>query len=192
MTRILIALQAVDRWPRWLRLLAFLLFLVPVFPVLGRMAGWASLPLPGERDLKVLPQMVGAAAYLIVTLPIIMTDLEQRRSVSEAGRIFWGFALPAFLVFIAWQGATAGWLFLDALVRGRSVEVTYVIRDVTPGGNAKCPNSVRFVGLPPMWDGLCDVSPDVLRALRPGMAVALTGRGTGAWLIAAGPDLTPP
>ncbi|MFN4061691.1 MAG: hypothetical protein ACK4IA_13185 [Paracoccus hibiscisoli] len=90
MTRILIALQAVDRWPRWLRLLALLVCLVPAFPVLGRMAGWTSLPMPGETDLKVLPQMVGAAAYLIVTLPIIMTDLKKRRSASDAGRIFWG------------------------------------------------------------------------------------------------------
>lgn len=186
MSRILMAFQAFDRWPRWLRLIAHLIFFVPFLPFLNKMAGWSSLPVPGERELKVLPQMVGAAIYLLVILPVIMAGREKQRPESEARRIFLGVALPVFLIVTSWQSVAAGWPFLDALIRGRPVEATYVVREVTVGGNWKCRNSVRFVGLPILWDRVCWVSPDVLRDLQPGMSVTVTGRGTRSWLITSG------
>ena len=186
MSRILIALQAVDCWPRWLRLLALLMFFIPFLPFLNQMARWSSLPVPGERELKVLPQMVGAAVYLIIMLPVIMAGLKKQPPESRARRVFLGVALPVFLIVMSWQSGAAGWPFLDALIRGRPVEATYVVREVTLGGSAKCRNSVRFVGLPIPWDRLCRVSPDVLRELQPGMSVTVTGRGTRSWLITSG------
>lgn len=183
MKAIIDAWRAADRWPRWLRALALLVFIVPWLPVLGLMVGLSSLPVSGGRDLTVLPQMAGAAASLVLTLPLVMTGLER---MPQGSRILWDVAAVAFLALTAWSNATAGWPFLDTLVRGQPKRADHVIRDVTPGGDAKCHDAVHLAGLPLMWDRVCGVDPDVLRGLRPGMPVTVAGRGTDRWIIVTG------
>ena len=113
--------------------MALLFFVVPWSPILASVIEWSSLPVPGDRDLTVLPQMAGAAASLALTIPLMMTGLER---MPRGPRILWHVAAVAFLALIAWSNATAGWSFLDALVRGQPKRADYVIRDVTPGGDA--------------------------------------------------------
>ena len=170
-------------WPRWLRLIVLLTCMLPVAGVVASILGWSSVPGPAYAGLRSPPAMLAMGLTLALLLPALLRGIEHAPPRAALSRVLWVLAAPAFSWVIAWLSVAQGWPFLDALVRGHPIEATYTVRHVTPGGSAKCPDSLRLEGEPALFHRICHVPRETLDRLGPGVQVVIGGRGTGAWII---------
>lgn len=122
--------------------------------------------------------------FLIIYLNLF-TDYYARYAGldSEATPLNWlGFVLvgPFFVGLIAYMVVVISVPMALAVAVGENVELIYTVDETfsSERKRGKCPSKVTLEAIPELIGALCYVEESLLSTLRPGMKIALEGRGT--------------
>ncbi|HEV7309646.1 hypothetical protein [Ensifer sp.] len=170
------------------RSLIFGLILVASLPAYAKFAGQPFVP---SVEWMAVSSRVGSTGGLFFAIAFFWSTWRREHGIRGGGIGgavgLLGSTLAGY--FIGRHAVAMACPMALALVGGHPVELPFTVADADPRHSRRCGSSIELRDVPPVYNGLCDVSSDRGRGLEPGAHIRVSGHGTrwGVYIMSVRP-----